>query len=288
MPGIRTIESDLRIPAGSIVIHVDDAGRPIGVDPTPVVPQLRTDLWPYWLMEAVEAAADAKGHVTDLESTFAADSEDPRVNELLTLELRAAMRALSSAAFAIDSFYAAIKARSPEHPDQQKWHESRTSRPAQVFETLRYHLKLKNEGAKEIRSRITQVYKFRDWAVHAVSEFREPVHREDVDAGLDWHFSAFRAENAAQGVAMTVQMFDVLVAVLGRGSDELKDMQAGAKRAIDRVFDAYGSVPEGTLPDLTRAEQRIPDQSVPHAQDVSEVEGAPDCAAGVADSEQDP
>lgn len=53
----------------------------------------------------------------------------------------------------------------------------------------------KNAGAKEMRRRIRDVFKFRDWAVHPGSKFRKPIIRPDVD-GLDWHFAVFRGENA--------------------------------------------------------------------------------------------
>ena len=54
-------------------------------------------------------------------------------------ELKAAMRATTSAAFAIDAFYASVKERSPEHPDADKWRANRTARNKQIAETFRYH-----------------------------------------------------------------------------------------------------------------------------------------------------
>lgn len=273
MPGVRVINADFRLPAGAIKIAINEQGRhEVLVDA--IVPELRTDLWPYWLMEAVEAAVLAQDHGAAVASICAEDSEDPRITDLLILELRVSMRAVTAAAFAVDSFYAAVKVRSPEHPDHRRWRERRTSRESQVFETLRYHLKLNDPGASEIRSRIHQLFEFRGWAVHAASEYRAPVHRSDIDAGVDWHFMAFRAENAVAAVGMAVQMLDVLVAILDRGSEELRRMQPGARRSMNQVIAVYDSAGEGVLPPFGRAVSEAPEQEVGTAR-VDEVAGAP-------------
>lgn len=120
------------------------------------------------------------------------------------------------------------------------WHEKGTARHKQVVATLRYHLQIKNNNAsKEVAHRVKEMFRFRDWGVHPGSQFREAIHREDVDAGVDWHFLAFSASNAVRGVAKTVQLLDHLVAVLDRGSEDLVKWKPGARRAMNHVLDEY-------------------------------------------------
>jgi hypothetical protein len=250
MPGVRVTQgADFQIPAGAIRISLSDAGEPV-VDP--VVPKLRTDMWPQWLMEAVEAAQVARGAAAEIATLASApDRNEEALDLALHAELRASMRTITASAFAIDAFYASVKARSPAHPHSLKWQANRTPRHTQVYEMLRYNLKLRNPGAKEIRDRIKLVFTYRNWAVHPGSAFRDPIYREDIDAGVDWHFSAFRSHNALSGVAMTVSMMEALVECLHRGSAEVAGMHRAARDVLDGVLHAYEA---GGLPVFERAQ----------------------------------
>jgi hypothetical protein len=253
MRGVRFMAgSDLQLPAGSIKITLDENGVP---QMAPVTPHFRTDMWPYWLLESVEAgklAIASAGHLA--EAGNADPLDDAALDLALSAELRSTMRAITAAAFAVDAFYSSVKARAGEHPSAKVWREKRTARHTQVFETIRYHLKGKDPGAAEMRSRIVQLFRLRDWAVHPGSRFREAVLRPDIDVGVDWHFSTFRAENAATAVAMTTSMLDVMVALLLRGNDELQNNHPGSRRAMNLVLDAYEAT---DLPVFERAEDRI-------------------------------
>jgi hypothetical protein len=238
MPGVRlTTGSDIRIPAGALRISIGEDGKPT-MDP--IIPQLRTDMWPHWLLEAVDAVPAARSAADEVSRLAAVPERDEAALDLaLSAELRATMRAITASAFAVDSFYSSVKARSPAHPHAEAWRAHRTPRHAQVYETIRYSLKLRNPGAREVRERIKKLFQFRDWAVHPGSQFRSPILRADVDSGVDWHFMVFRADNAVGAVAMTVSMMDVLVARMLRGSEELRQSHAGARKAMTQVLEAY-------------------------------------------------
>lgn len=254
MPGVRITQgADLRFPPGAIRISINDEGQPVL---EPVVPHLRTDMWPQWLMEAVEAAQSARMAEAEV-SRLAGESvrDEEALDVAMSAELRASMRTITASAFAIDAFYASIKARSPAHPDADKWSAHRTPRYAQVFEMVRFSLKLKEPGALEIRNRIKEMFRFRDWAVHPGSRFREPIYREDVDSGVDWHFAAFRKDNAVRGVAKTMSMMDALVEQIPRGCEELSQTYPSARRALDMILAAYDAA---GLPGFDRA------RPVPH------------------------
>lgn len=257
VPGIMFPRgAQLRLPPGSIKIRVTDDGR---VEMDPVSPELRVEMWSHWLHEAVDGAVAA----LDAQAAIAAEVEalagptppadEQGLQDLLDAELRASMRTISAAAFAVDAFYASVQARSPDHPDRERWRTPRangrrTSRHSIVFETLRYHLKIRPVAAREYRRRVSDLFRFRGWAVHADAKFRAAVERPDLERGVDWHYVAFRADNAIAVVGGTLQMFSALVDVFGRGSEEMRDWQPQAREALDAVIARYDA--ECRLPSL--------------------------------------
>ncbi|MDH2415811.1 hypothetical protein [Nocardioides sp. CER19] len=227
----------------------------------PLVPETRMDMWPHWLHEALDAtvaaldaneAVVAESNALALAEAAGSPVEDHQgLSDLLDVELRASMRAISAAAFAVDAFYASVQARSPDHPSRELWRTvkedgSRTSRHAIVFETLRYHLKVRRRAASLFRPWIKELFDYRGWAVHASAKFRAVVHRVDVDRGVDWHYAAFRAENAVATMARVMAMLDSLITVLDRGSDEVRDWQPHARERLDEAITRYDA--ESRLP----------------------------------------
>ena len=163
------------------------------------------------------------------------------------------MRATSACAFAIDGFYAAVKVRSPRHPQQDAWNKKKTSRHAQVTETIRHHLKIKKPAqARALKERVSATFKWRDWAVHPGSNYREPVLREDISSSVDWQFRAFSALNATAAVGMTIALFDGLVEFLPNGSEELARTYGFARLRMDLILDEYES--PSCLPAFPRVE----------------------------------
>lgn len=261
MAGVRlTAGADFQIPAGALRIRALDDGT---FDADPIVPHLRTDMWPYWLQEAIDAAVEARKHAVDIGKS-AGDEE--AITRSMVLELRSSMRAVTSAAFAVDGFYAAIKARAGSHPHEDLWRQRRTSRHSQVFETLRHHLKMRNPGAGIARKQIQELFRYRGWAVHPGSKFKQVVYRADVDAGVDWHFAVFRADNAAALCRVAVNIIDVWVALMERGSPDVRAHQKAARDAMNSILDAYES---SALPAVQRAMDEVEADAVERDQDQS-------------------
>lgn len=214
-------------------------------------------MWPFWLREAIEAAIVANETANQIPPLYeqfkAGKATDEDLDELVIRELIATMRAIGGAAFAIDALYAAVKARSSEHPDQAVWRENGTARHKQVTETFFFHLKVRNQEAKKaIRHWVSQIYRFRDLAVHSPSEFAPALYRSDLEVGLDRCFSRFRRDNAITTTAMAVSMFDYFVSFLQDGSAELAKQKEGARRKMDALLDQYEMA--GVFPVLTRRE----------------------------------
>jgi hypothetical protein len=136
------------------------------------------------------------------------------------------------------------------------WHEKGTAQHKQVADTFRVHLRInKPATVKEIKHRVSQVFRFRDLAVHPGSKFREAVHRSDLNVGLDWLFTVFRRENAVNVMVLTVAMLDSLVSHMDRGSKELAEQKQGARHAMDAILDRYDAI--DIFPAFQRAEPPI-------------------------------
>ena len=101
------------------------------------------------------------------------------------------------------------------------WNKKGTARHKQVADTFRVQLRInKPATVKDIKHRVSQVFHFRDLAVHPGSKFREAVYRPVLNVDLDWHFSAFRRQNAVNATAIAIGMLDSLVSYMDRGSKE--------------------------------------------------------------------
>ena len=240
VPGVMLIEGgDLRIPAGAIQITLGEDGKFEG---QPITPLLRTDMWPTWLMDCVDSAAEANKHHAELAAAVTADDGEEKAR-VLVAELRASMRALTGAAFAFDSLYAAVKARGGPHPHEGIWRAKRTARQAQIHATLSSHLGAgTNTWSRDFLKFLRQLFHARGAAVHPGSEFREPVIRPELDSGVDWHFALFRAENATTVAQGTVSVFDSLIARGGAARHpEIVEWQPAAARALAKVIAHYRS-----------------------------------------------
>jgi hypothetical protein len=261
--GVRFTGSDFRI--SGLSIELDPSGAPLR-DGGLVTVELRTDTWHYWLREAIDAAiaaAEASDAIPETYDKFeAGETTEDELDALADRELIATMQAIGASAFALDAFYAAVKARSPRHPDEEAWKKKRTARHKQVTETFFYHLKVtKQKAKKEIRLRVSQLYAFRDKAVHPPSEYRDPIYRPDLNVAVDQIFTVFRRENAVGAAAMVVSVFDYLVSFLDNGSAELVEMKPGARKRMNAVLDQYEAA--AIFPEIVRREPPGPETVVP-------------------------
>lgn len=234
---------DLQIPAGALTISIGEDGQPTMA---PVVPRLRTDMWPTWLDDMIDSAVESQHHHEGLGAAVAAEDEAEKAR-LLRAELRWSMRAITGAAFAFDSLYAALKARAGPHPHESTWRDNRTARHSQIQATLIHHLGTgTNAWGRDFGTFLSQVFRFRGAAVHPGSEYREPVYRPELDSGVDWHFAVFRAENAVVSATGTVSIFDALIHRSVSRSGEIADWRPNAQKAMAKVVEHYRttSLPE--------------------------------------------
>ncbi|CPV43046.1 hypothetical protein [Mycobacteroides abscessus] len=249
--GLRLLGTELRIPNFSIQISSDLS---VSADPPQI--ELRTDMWSYWLEDAIEAASTACRIADPIPALTASLGSAPdtaaveaKIDELMIKELRASMRAITGAAFAMDGFYGVVKARYGPHPDELLWKNKGTPRKSRITETIRRHLRLTTPEARRLKDCVSRVFPYRDWAVHMASRFNEPAYRADAQVTIDWHFAAFRHANAVSAVTATVVVLNELIPALDRRSKDLADCKRVSRERFDAAMRTYASLPD--LPVLT-------------------------------------
>ncbi len=253
--GVRVFHGgDIRLP--NLTITFGDDSEVDAVTSGSV--ELRTDMWPFWLDDVVEAAATAcsiadqyPALVAQLDTDVPPEQIVADIDRLLFRELRASMRAITACAFAIDAFYAMLQERCGPHPSRSAWQKNRTARKTQVTETIRYHFKLKQD-IDQLESVVSEMFRYRGYAVHPAADFHRPYYRADVRLDLDWRFEAFRRHNAVAAARWTLALFDRLVWLLDR-REELREYQRFARKRMDDIFAAYEQINDG-LPKLQRNE----------------------------------
>jgi hypothetical protein len=242
----------LRIPAGGLKIALD------GSDPPPITVEVRLDTWQHWLRVAVANVDRANAAHVDLLAAHAA-SDDAAKGRVLHDEFQAAMVAMSSAAFALDAFYATVKDRIPPRPDlEAAWSKNRTSRAARISETLRRAFKISNTGAGVLRATVKELFKFRNWAVHPPARFREPIMHPDLAVGVEWRFIAFAAAGCTEATRATLSILSQCLQRPKPQHAELVEWTRFGTSVLEPILDdwkpRYGSVvPDGLSPTVESA-----------------------------------
>lgn len=194
---------------------------------------LRQDMCRHWLWIATRhafSAADANADLT------AADEkgDHAQLHESLEAEFRSSMQAMVASAVAIDAFYVAVRERIAI-PDElvQSWREKRTARWRQQGEVLRLAFGLSPEKTKELRKILSEMAKYRGWAVHPAAGQEAPVRHPELARGVEWRFVAFRFENARSTVRMALSVVDALVGHETPRPEGLTKYCENMKQALD-------------------------------------------------------
>lgn len=164
--------------------------------------QVALDVWPIWLDVALQHATEAlearSRLIAAVENAPNGEIEGDLQARLMKEEATAGMVAIAAAAFALDNFADSVREFAPNIDSaKREWQSAGTARHRQIAETLRRTFRVTNSGAKSLADGISQIFKFRDWAVHPSGNFREPVQHDHLDVAVEWRFVAFRASNAA-------------------------------------------------------------------------------------------
>jgi hypothetical protein len=171
---------------------------------------LHYDVCPVWLSIALEHLKIAKAAHEQLLSARDSKNDEER-RRALEHEFRASMQVATSAAIAIDAFYAVIKRNLA--PDAEPYNpEKRTARFARVSETIRQAFQLKQKGFDAIRQQVEQIFKWRDQAVHPSADFSTPILHPDLECGVERRLVIFSYDNAFKILQSTVNILSQLAA----------------------------------------------------------------------------
>ena len=183
----------IAIPAGGLVISLDEHGKPVAPSLTLHV---RFDVCPTWCQLALLHLAEAMSR-RDARITAWAGTDENKKAESLEREFEASMQAAMAAAIAMDAFYSVVQTH-VQLPTTlvQQWRSKRTARYSQVAEVLRRGFGLKTKGAKLLRDNLKEIYRFRDLAVHPSGKIQAPLLHPELNVGVEWRFAYFRATNA--------------------------------------------------------------------------------------------
>jgi len=198
----------LVIPAGGLVLSLDDKGKPTGGSATIHV---HFEVCPTWLGLALQHLEAAKASQAARALAWEGTDENAK-GTTLEREFEASMQAIMSAAIAWDAFYAVVSSKITMPQELiAKWRENRTARYKQVSEVLRLAFNLTPAGFKVLRDNLREIYRLRDQAVHPTGKITAPVYHPELRVGVEWRFVDFRFENAAMVIRETVRMMCELV-----------------------------------------------------------------------------
>ncbi len=93
------------------------------------------------------------------------------------------------------------------------WRERGTARHKQVYEVVRRGFKLGKSAMPKVLEALSEIYRFRDLAVHPDPKLAQPLTHPDLTGvGTEWRFVYFRFENAKPlvnvALSMVVQFLD--------------------------------------------------------------------------------
>lgn len=186
---------------------------------------LQLDTCVHWLEIALEHLANARvAH----EALVAEPPSSPALGGLLDREFKASVQAAFSAATFFEALYAATVERDPRKvsPASGK-SRKRPTRYAIVGEQLRRSFGLRKQGTANLRSVLSEVYRFRDQAVHPSATFTEPVLHPDLGIGVERRFIMFGASSAQQLVRAALAFSKILPSRdLGRQPKDIQDFGA--------------------------------------------------------------
>jgi hypothetical protein len=206
---------------------------PLDSTATPVVTvKVRLDVYPFWLVVALQHEGDAAASHQRVKEAVAAGDKQQKAASLRE-ELQASLVSITAAVFAIDAFYASVKETGVVPGELYRaWQKNRTARHRRVIETLKLAFLLSHEEWERQRAIIEELFELRAWAVHPPAGFSEPVWHPDLEVGIDWLFAAFSSSNAH---AVTMRSLDLIALCLNNLRPGNAPLAEWATSSVPRV-----------------------------------------------------
>jgi hypothetical protein len=195
----------LRIPSGGLVLSVSEEGR-LSAELKEL--HLKQDTCVDWLEVAL-------GHLREAERShhglMTAQDRGEGVADFMRREFLAAMQACVAAATFFEALYAATRECLPQSRNAPRpGGRRRRARSANVAEQLRRAFGLKTKGAASLREALSEVYRFRDEAVHPPAAFGPPAVHPDLGTLVERRYAMFTSANACQAVRRALAFCEIL------------------------------------------------------------------------------
>lgn len=219
----------IQLPAGAISVTADEHGNldmklnAINVCMDPHVP---------WLEIALDHLEQAEQAHRDVMDAWGAD-DSARKGETLEAEFSSSIQAIAAAAVALDAFYAMVRRHVEIDPETiEAWRANRTARPRQIAEVFRRAFLIGPKSSAELRTRMVELFKWRDWCVHPAADFQSPVLRSELGVATEWRLAAFTADNARSALRTSLS---IAIQLLERPRPSFPDLTSHCEGAIQFV-----------------------------------------------------
>ena len=189
--GVMSNGGDLRIRGLQLVFTPE--GDLIPSSPTV---EMRTDIWPEWLL----IARDATGRAKAARESNPGPTGGSEFQAAVENEMREGLVAITAAAVALEAFYYSVVFQVPEAANQSQ------SAAARIHQALCRAFRMTNDESKTSRGILRQLVPLRNSAVHPSAEWAAPALHETFKTSMSpylvnsRHENARNATNAAAGI----------------------------------------------------------------------------------------
>jgi hypothetical protein len=186
---------------GDLKIEADEAGNLKST----LILSTSYNVLPLWLRIASDQLREAKIASDAVANRWSPSDEANR--ELLVAELEPSLQIFLACGIALDALYDQVRPFARLSPSEiQAWKSNRTARAKQIADVFRRVYRLDAHHTAEFRKNLSEIFTFRDKAVHPSLELKQSCTRPDVPVGVDWKFSAYRYSNAVACFRNTMTM----------------------------------------------------------------------------------
>lgn len=209
---------------------------------------LRFDTSAHWLEIALDHLASAK---LSHEAMTAAKRDGTGAGDLLQANFKASTQAIVAAATFFEALYAAARDCVPPGRQAPRAADgSGAKRSRLVTEQLRRSFGLSQQKSTDLASVLSEVYRFRDEAVHPSSSFGPPAIHPILGVLVERRLAMYTYPNAKLLVRAALAYCKIL-AIKGReaGPKEVQELAQFMLDACEPLFrrwdDAYGPLLDG-------------------------------------------
>ena len=172
--------------------------------------------------------------------------QDTKLGVEATKDFDASMQTIIAAGAAIDSFYVSLRDRTnipqgtlDQWAGKKNKAGKRTARWKQQTEVFRRAFKVNGEQAKNLKTMISEITKYRDWATHPDSKMAQPVLYVEIQRGIDKRLFQFRNHNARDIAFRTLRIISQCCQSKRPQNSEIEGYQKSLRPEIKRMVNVW-------------------------------------------------